>query len=427
MANTTKWVATNAAGRTARGISVNGAPFFAKGVCYSPVPWGGSSNWTPFGDFFFPPWEAIWERDLPLMRAAGINTIRTYNFQTVIYGHRRDHTPFLDACWNGGKNPVYVLIGCGALSDLHIYDLPWASTRPKRDAAKAAFLDLVKTYGTHPAVMGFLVGNEVNNGTTRVSPDFWRWIDSVAAACRAAAPDKLSTISVVDDSMITVINGDQYCPNLSMWGINSYRGNIDYPQTNNFTDLWSSFARHSAKPMMITEWGAPASTHDAQGNLLFSAAVAAKLDNYVEGHYGDLRFNAVTTTSNGGAANLNAQNWAPVCVGSCYFEWTDEWWKFDADYKDTPCAATVQNPAVEAKPGRPGKSNAGFPGGWDDEECFGLNAIEPAGPDPMERPGPPGANPSCPGPWDFAANAPYPPDILHPRSTLATLTAHWKR
>lgn len=417
MANTTKWVATNASGSTPRGISVNGKPFFAKGVCYSPVPWGASPNWTPFGDFFFPPWTAIWQRDIAAMRAAGINTIRIYNMQLVINGVSRDHTPFLDACWNGGVDPVYVLVGCGAVSDLAIYT-PWKTTGPRRDAAKQTLAGLARALGTHPAVMGFVVGNEVNNGETRVNAEFWKFIDGLAVAAKTAAPNKLTTMALVDDSMISPTQGDKYVPHLDVWGINSYRGLSKPAQQCNFDELWTTYAAQSTKPLLLSEWGAPASTHDAQGNLIFTPQVAADLDLYVAGHYADTVFNAVNTTSNGGSANPNARNWSPVCVGSTYFEWTDEWWKMDSKYPNLPCAATIQNPG-------PSK-NASFPGGWGDEECFGLNAIEPAGPDPAKRPGPPGTNPSCPGPWNFAANAPYPPDILHPRSALAALTRLWK-
>ncbi len=107
---------------------------------------------------------------------------------------------------------------------------------------------------------------------------------------------------------------------------------------------------------------------------------------------------------------------APVCAGSAYFEWTDEWWKADAYYPNARCPATVQNP---------GKStNDSFPGGWDDEECFGLNAIEPAGQNPAGRSVPPSGG--CPGPWNFDTNQPYPPDILLPRASLTTLSKLWK-
>lgn len=445
MTDKTNWAVGSGA---TRGVTVNGAPFFGRGVCYSPVPWGGSPNWEPYGDFMFSTWSGIWQRDIPLMRAAGINLIRVYNMLDVIAGVPRDHSGFFDACWNGGVDPIYIQIGFGDLSNLKTY-LPWDGTAGVRDAVEKAFLAMVAAFGSQPAVMAFNLGNEVNNLDTPAqpavpdkpgqpghpaipavpgtinNPKFWQWMDALAVRTKQVAPGKLTMMSLVDDSMQTVQKGNRYVPNLDLWGINSYRGKMTSPQTNNFDILWKSFAAASEKPLLVSEWGAPASTHDANGNLVFTGPVVDDLCTYATGHHADICFNAATTTSNGGAANLNAQNWAPVCIGATYFEWTDEWWKLDDAYPGSRCPATVQNP---------GRSrNDAFPGGWGDEECYGLNAIQPVGPpDPLTRPGPPkpgNAPPgwvSCPGAWNFAANTPYPPDKLTPRKTLATLTKLWK-
>ncbi|HEX8241477.1 MAG TPA: hypothetical protein VF574_17205 [Allosphingosinicella sp.] len=413
MTSTTSWEATNASGTAPPALTRNGENFFARGVCYSPVPWGGNSNWVPYGDFMFPPWNGIWERDLPAMRACGINMIRTYNIQNVANGNPQDHSEFLDACWNGGVDPIYVLVGFGALNNLATFT-PWDTSKAARDAAGAAFLDMAAAYGGFPAVMGFILGNEVNNPETIANPDFWAWIDALAISTKSAAPGKLTMMALVDDSMNSVKAGDSRMPNLDLWGINSYRGLVDPPSSNNFDNLWPAFAAASAKPLILTEWGAPASSHDADGNLVFTGDVVDNLDTYVAGHYADTVFNSVTTTGNGGTANPNAVFWAPVCAGSAYFEWTDEWWKLDADYSKIKCPATVQNPGT--------RTNVAFPGGWDDEECFGLNAIQPVDPAGRSVPTPGG----CPGPWDFESNAPYPPDVLVPRQSLATLSKLWK-
>jgi hypothetical protein len=128
MASTTSWKTTDAGDAAARALTVDGENFFARGVCYSPVPWGGNPAWEPTGDFMFPPWNGIWERDLPAMRRCGINLIRTYNIQNVANGNPRDHSEFFDACWNGGVDPIYVLVGFGALNSLAAY-MPLAGER----------------------------------------------------------------------------------------------------------------------------------------------------------------------------------------------------------------------------------------------------------------------------------------------------------
>ncbi len=413
----TQWVATPAAGSSPPSLTVDGQSFFARGVAYSPVPWGADANWAPYGDFMFPPWNGVWNRDLPAMRNAGINVIRTYNIENVSpdNGAKQDHSHFLNACWNGGTNPIYVLVGFGPLNNLAIYD-PWDSTQPKRDAARKAFLAMVAAYAAFPAVMGFIIGNEVNSVVTRDNSNFWKWLNDLAGATKAAAPGKLTLLALVDDSMKSVSHADKNMPKLDVWGINTYRGQIQPANANNFNNLWNSFAQLSKKPLLISEWGAPASTHDGAGHLVFTGPVVANLDTYITGHYTDITYNSVATTTNGGANNPNAANWAPVCVGSCYFEWTDEWWKLDGAYSQEKCPATIQNVGLAQNPA--------FPGGWDDEECFGLNAIKPSGGDPFQRTVPPHGK--CPGPWNFHTQAPYLPDILRPRQSLATLTKLFK-
>lgn len=75
-AQTTKWTVEN------RAILKDGAPFVVKGINYAPLPPGaGVSADTQWGDFFHADWSHLHDRDLPLMRAAGVNSLRIYNIQ----------------------------------------------------------------------------------------------------------------------------------------------------------------------------------------------------------------------------------------------------------------------------------------------------------------------------------------------------------
>lgn len=418
---TTTWSASNYK------LSVNNQSFFAKGACYSPVPWGGNSNWQPYGDYFTPPWNEIWERDLPLMRSLNMNVIRTYNIDNTT----GDHSEFFAACYNNGVNPVYVMVGYGPLNNVGLYDpvpTPPATSSSTFQQVMANFQSMVMAYGNNPAVLGFIVGNEVNNSVTINSNDFWLNISQLCDIVHTYAPGKLAILSCVDDSMQTIQKGEQNAnlKGLDVWGINSYRGNSQ-PNTANFDILWTSYQQATAaskRPLILTEWGAPASSHNPNtsgqngGQLQFDSATMNSLVDYITGHYNDILFNAGGTTSNGGSANPNSANWAAVGAGSCYFEWTDEWWKLDSAYPGTSCGATVQQPGTSA--------NGAFPGGWGDEECFGLNQITPSSADgpPSSRSLPP--NGGCPGPWNFTNSTPYPADILTLRpsgQTLGTLMA----
>ncbi|MGB6602551.1 MAG: hypothetical protein WBE77_15855, partial [Candidatus Cybelea sp.] len=63
-----------------RFILLNGNKFYVKGMVYSPTPIGnGLSDPPSLDDPLRDANSAIWGRDLPLMRAIGVNVIHVYN------------------------------------------------------------------------------------------------------------------------------------------------------------------------------------------------------------------------------------------------------------------------------------------------------------------------------------------------------------
>ena len=58
-----------------RRILLDGEPFLMRGVAYSPTPIGVDPGKQSL-DFFSDTYQRIYDRDLPLMAAAGINTVR---------------------------------------------------------------------------------------------------------------------------------------------------------------------------------------------------------------------------------------------------------------------------------------------------------------------------------------------------------------
>jgi hypothetical protein len=67
---TTNWAVNN------RQITKDGTPFFFKGVDYYPSTPGITEEGRPNSDLFHSEWAHLHDRDLPLMRTAGINAIR---------------------------------------------------------------------------------------------------------------------------------------------------------------------------------------------------------------------------------------------------------------------------------------------------------------------------------------------------------------
>ena len=159
-------------------VTTNGStvsPFRIKGVCYSPCPIGGSNNDAPgIGDWFWDTytsgsttitsWEQTWENDLPKIKALGVNTIRVYcmlsqqipdqwNTDTIF-----THQKFLDACYENG---IYVLVGFPLPTEIFDYNQePALGQTWWQNNLQTTVTNL----GSHPAVMGFIISNEVDNG-----------------------------------------------------------------------------------------------------------------------------------------------------------------------------------------------------------------------------------------------------------------------
>lgn len=399
---------------------LNGEPFFANGVSYSAVPWGSCTAFLPFGDFTIKTWTSVWQRDLALMRASGVNLLKTYNTldeaQIISSGSPpgtdHDHSEFLAAAYNGGDHPIYVLMGYAPPKNQQAAFLKesWndAANVKVRAQIKADLIALAQTYGSEPAVMGFVLANELNANNIINNPPFFQYWNEVAEAIGDVAPDKLTTLANVDDSMNTVRAGNKYMTAYNFfWGYNSYRGN--WTNSNGFDTLFSDFGVATAtnqRPLMLTEWGAPASTHDSNGNMAaLNSTQMEDLVAYIEGHYRDMRANAPGSG-------------AGVCCGGTYFEWTDEYWK--ADPPGQQCNEPGAAPACHTGVWDPGPNMSpvtNFPGGYWDEEGFGLFAIAPVAPE-KRVPVTPGG---CIGPWDPTTNSPYAPDTLTARAHAKAL------
>ncbi len=397
-------------------VTMNGRPFFANGVSYSPVPWGSCSAFNPFGDFTIKTWSSVWQRDLKLMRANGVNLLKTYNtldsLQLVEAGlpstWDHDHKPFLDSCWNNGKNPVYVLMGYAPpKNQASIFtSATWSDQNnvKARATIQKGLEDLARDWGSHPAVMGFVMANEINSNIAIDSSVFFTYWNDVAITMKKKSPGKLVTLANVDDSMITVNDGNQYmtAPNF-FWSYNSYRGN--WTNSNGFDVLFSTYktaTQGNKRPLMLTEWGAPASTHNASGDMKdLDSTQMANLATYVTGHFSYM------------LANRSDQG-SGVCIGGAYFEWTDEWWKADPIQCNEPNAS----PSCDTGKWNPGPNTNNqpqFPGGYWDEEGFGLFSISPVDTTSSV----PVVSGGCIGPWDKNTNAPYASDSL-------TMRAHAK-
>ena len=134
--------------RLGRTLYLDGKPWPMRALCYSPVPVGWDPDWfEPYGDFFTSEYAGIYERDIPLIAAAGVNALRIY---TLKFSHR--HTHFFDLCRRYG---IEIIVG---------YDF--------EDGTKSFFNDEVSMYKTQTKIRALLraarhVGSSETSSTGR--------------------------------------------------------------------------------------------------------------------------------------------------------------------------------------------------------------------------------------------------------------------
>lgn len=309
-----------------RQILLNGQPLIVRGVCYQPTPIGENpSQAYPWGDYCGPAYRSIYERDLPNLRRMGANVVRVYSWD-----HAASHTDFLNKAYNGGRDPIYVLVNrwVDPSSD-------WSNPSVV-EAIKNDYRALAANVGSHPAVLGFIIGNELNRANG-ANTNFWNAINTIAAALKADAPDRLVTTSTAEGiNEIAQINSR--VKSLDAWSVQSYRG-------SSFGNLFTTYQSASAKPLLLTEFGVDAFDHRT-GQLFANngLAVADVLQNL----WREIRTNQA------------------IVSGGCVFSYSDEWWKAVG-------LANAHDAGGYANP---------FPDGFSNEEWFGIFGAQDNGANP---------------------------------------------
>ena len=251
-----------------RRLVVDCAPYHVRGVNWNPVPRGATH---PAGLDY----DGLAPTDVPLMQAAGINTVRTYEALA--------DTSVLDRLFAAGIRVLSTVYGYGGD--------PASVVTARVNAAK-----------NHPAILGWVLGNEWNyNGlyTDLSHADSLARINEAAALVKAADTAH-PVITVYGEVPTTATLGAM--PDINVWGINAYRG-------IGFGDLFTTWEARSEKPMFLSEYGADAYNANLPGYDPMSQAEATA---------------ALTEELLEQSSALTADG---VTLGGTIFEWADEWWK----------------------------------------------------------------------------------------------------
>lgn len=188
---------------------------YIKGVCYHPVAKGDTVR-----SF------ATIDQDLALMKAAGMNTIRTYSPIAEV--------EVLDKIAAAGMK---LIVGIG-FNQEGFYDL-----------MSGSYLDYVSAYKDHEAILMWELGNEYNYHPEWFEGDVENWYRTLQEATRAIHElDSVHPVATahgeIPDSMAFA-----YGAEVDIWGINVYR----WDQAGTFMDEWKAL---TDKPFYYAEVGA---------------------------------------------------------------------------------------------------------------------------------------------------------------------------
>jgi hypothetical protein len=364
-------------------LKLNGQPFVIKGMNYSPVPIGAVPRFMPYGDYFIPYYANVWKPDIDKMRKAGINVIKLYagnpDLNAGAPGTAGNWKQFLDYCYNDGNNPIYVVMFSYTQGG-QIAEGGAEFRKYIRDYDK-----LVKSTIKHPAVFGYMIGNEIFDGVTQ-NPQFWtnfgNLIDAASGAGLNQGQKPFLTSAVNDEftpatSWPAIKRGEQSgkLGNLDSWSINIYRGphfggagNSVFTQ---YLELMNSFTSLK-KPLILGEWGTPHTTRPVPVYGHKATTPVSNLDDVPESQMGqDQPYFAaqpvasfLTTQWDTIKANLKAGS-NQVCTGGFIFDWCDEYWKGDPNNV---------NPVMQIGGPASGFLGNAFAGGYSDEAGFGVTS-----------------------------------------------------
>jgi hypothetical protein len=194
---------------------VNGESFYMKGICYHPVKIGKTKR--SFDNL---------DDDIILMKEAGINTIRVYE--------PIDDINVLDKLASAG---IKVVISFGY------------NQKGKFDIVSGTFINYVRKYKNHEAILMWELGNEYNYNPQWFGGDIKNWykaMELVSQIIQIEDPDRLVSSAHGDLPSKDALN---IASSIQVWGMNVYRW--DKPAS-----IFSEWQAISDKPMYFAELGA---------------------------------------------------------------------------------------------------------------------------------------------------------------------------
>jgi len=276
-------------------ITVNGKPFFAQGIGYSPVPPDTDLSEAPNGDYFTSRYSDLWNRDLQLMRDMNATLIRVWSWNFM-----NDHTEFLNELYNNDK-PLYILIPF--MMSLEIY--PDLTNRTIRKQALTDFRAFLQ-YNNHPAIFGYMIGNELDLVYGQNMDALFSLTNAMYRIKNGTNPHVPLTVPLSSSSFSNILAKYYTSLQVDFWSIQVY-------SVEDMEDVFSDYQAlfpYKQKPLLVTEFGAD-TLDDSDNHTVNELEQAAKLTDL---------WNEIVAYSSGPDS---------ILFGGSVMEWCDEWWKGD--------------------------------------------------------------------------------------------------
>lgn len=237
--------------------------------------------------------------------------------------------------------------------------LPWGDiyNDPVRLQAETnRIIAYVNTYKNHPAVLFWIMGNEIelhfSPGQAPIqTPLYFAFLERLAQAIKAADPNHpVATAVAFNPTLIQTYNNT--VPSMDIWAVNTYPGNSFCASAANC--VWTQFANMTQKPIYVSEYEVDSFFHtNLSGNFLAG----------FEDQPGHAQINANLAAEIRRQVALNiAGNPNARVIGGAYFLFNDQEWQ-SSGWQD----ACGLSPMIEQDGwNRPGHDN------YDDQEHTGI-------------------------------------------------------
>ena len=270
-------------------LATAGERFIVRGAAYSSRPIG-------FGRYDEAPAPGCrYARDLPLLAAAGANTVRTLE---LIDPEDGDFSAALDSAglyWLADFPLDQYLTGTGA------FDSPQV-----RERILADFLAYAAAWQHEPRLIGFVFGPGAGDGAASPA-SFFSLLEQAGLRLRESGSTKLLTTAVADLSLVGSFPrqaADGSLPALDFWS-------LDLTGRTSVADRILEAAGRTAKPVLVAAYGVDA----------FDAARGAEIPEE----------QSLTAEALARDVESLSQSSAPPVLGGLWAALVDEWWRGGPD------------------------------------------------------------------------------------------------